>query len=139
MPDTTKDLRAKNAQRARAKWATFEQLLAKKPVEKVFTVRLDGQETADVLFRAIGADEYDKLLTKHPPKPADKAEGATFNLETFAPALLAVVCVEPNATEAQWSDLWHASEWNRGELTDLFYGAVGLCNQGLDPGPTAAG
>jgi hypothetical protein len=138
MPDLTKPLEAKAAQRKQAKRATFAALKGKKRAEKEFTADLGG-EPATLLYRAIGATEYDKLLTKHPPTKEQLADGAAFNSKTFAPALLSLVCAEPKMDEEEWREIWDSPDWNRGEVSELFWGAVELCNQGLDLTPTAAG
>lgn len=131
-------LETKTAQRSDAKRATFTKLKNKKRAEREYTADLGG-EPATLLYRAIGATAYDKLLTKYPPTKEQLADGAAFNANTFAPALLARVCVEPAMDEAEWAEIWHSEDWNRGEVSELFWNAVELCNKGLELTPIAAG
>jgi hypothetical protein len=83
-------------------------------------------------YRAIGMREYDKLVAKHPPKAEQRAEGASFNIDTFAPALIAAVCVEPEMTEEDAKEIWESPDWSRGDVMVLFRNAVELNNRGLD-------
>jgi hypothetical protein len=138
----TDELVVKDAQRKGAKRATFEKLKAKKRAELEFTTKLTteaGIEEMSFLYRAIGAQDYDRLLTKYPPTTEQKANGSNYNMNTFAPALLSRVCIEPVLDEAEWAEIWNSAAWNVGELSNLFWSAVELCNRGLDVNPTEAG
>lgn len=133
-------LEVKAAQKAQAKRATFEKLKGKRRAEKEFSVVLaEGEDPVSFLFRAIGAQDYDRLITKCPPTVDQKAEGATFDQNKFAPLLLSRVCAEPVLDENEWTEIWNSPEWNRGEVSVLFWTAVNLCNQGLDVNPIEAG
>lgn len=137
MAATSKDeLQAKDAQRAASKRATFDRLAQKRRAEREIRVNLaaEGAEPDEVvlLFRAIGAKEYDDLLAKHPPNAKQKVEGASYNIDTFAPALIAKVCVDPEMSYEESKSLWDSEEWSRGEVMTLFGNAVELCNQGLN-------
>ena len=46
-------------------------------------------------YQAIGMRAYDRLVSKHPPKPEQRAEGSSFDMDTFAPALIAACSVDP--------------------------------------------
>jgi len=83
-------------------------------------------------YQAIGMREYDKLVSKHPPKPDQRAEGASFDMDSFAPALIAAVCVEPEMSLKDAQDIWGSPAWSRGDLMVLFRNAVELNNRGLD-------
>lgn len=120
------------------KRATLESLRAKKRKEKELVVVLNGEE-ASFLFRAISAKEYDALVTDNPPNVEQRAQGLTYNVHTFAPALFAKVIVDPEIDEEHWAEIWRSPDWNRGELMTLFGEAVELCNDGLKLGPTASG
>jgi hypothetical protein len=115
---------------------TADQLQKKKRREKdvPWTVTGDDGETyeATMLFRAIGAEEYDELLAQHPPSQEQKKKGLNYNPRSFAPALLSQVCVDPEMSEAQWAGLWKSPDWNRGELQKLFMEAVDVCSVGFD-------
>jgi hypothetical protein len=135
----TAALKSRAAQRDASKRATFEMLRSKKRAERELTFTIEtatGKEEITFLFRAIGSQEYDALLTKNPPKSEQKADGATYNIHTFAPTLLAEVCAEPSMSKGEWSDIWDSPDWNRGEVMDLFFAAVNLCNQGMVIPPT---
>jgi len=83
-------------------------------------------------YQAIGMREYDKLVAKHPPKPEQRAEGSSFDIDTFAPALIAAVCVDPEMSEKDAKDIWNSPAWSRGDLMVLFTKAVNINNRGLD-------
>ena len=138
MATAAKAVQARAAQRDQAKRATLEALLNKPRAEKEFSVALNGAKST-LLFRALGAREYDALLTKHPPTPEQKESGGAFNIYTFGPALMARACVDPVLDEKEWNAIWTSESWGRGEVMDLFWGAMELTNQGLDISPTAAG
>lgn len=134
-----KRVQAQAEQRKMAKRATFEALKNKKRAEKEFEIVLaEGEDPVSFLFRAIGATEYDKLLMRFPPTKEQQAEGATYNQDEFAPALLSRVCCEPVMDEQEWKEIWTSPDWNRGEVGQIFWYAVELCNKTLDLGPTVA-
>lgn len=120
----------------KVKRATLESLRDKKSSKKEVYLVLNGEE-ASFLFKAISAKEYDKLLNVCPPTVDQRANGAIYNINVFAPALLAKVVVEPELSEDEWAEFWVSPEWNRGELMSFFGEAVDLCNTGLSLGPTA--
>jgi hypothetical protein len=122
----------------KVKRATYESLRDKKRMEKELDLQLDGTESS-FLLRSISAKDYDKLLTSCPPNVEQRASGAIYNINTFAPVLLSRVIVEPEMTEEQWVELWVSPDWNRGELMTFFSEAVELCNTGLSLGPTGQG
>ena len=127
------------AQSAASKGATLDILLSKKRPEETVHLEINGSSTA-FTFRAIGAVDYDKLLTKHPPTTDQRSEGAVYNINSFAPALISRVCVDPDLTTDDWGKVWNSPDWGRGELMQLFATAVQVCNTTLkDVGPTATG
>jgi hypothetical protein len=132
----TDALQAQNAQREQAKRATFEMLVKKPRLEREVPVKIprDDGEMSEVvmLFRAVGARDYDRLLTKHPPTTEQRAEGSSYNINTFGPALISRVCIDPEMSEEQTAEIWNSSDWGRGEVMSLFSAAVELCNKGLD-------
>lgn len=123
-------------QSAHDKRATLDQLKGKKSSTSEFSLYLPddegGQVELTMKYRAIGSVEYDKLVSKHPPKPEQRVEGASFNIDTFAPALIARVSVEPEMTLKDAEDIWNSPDWSRGDLMVLFRNAVELNNRGLD-------
>ena len=126
----------RSKQSEESKRATFASLKSKPRAEREVLLRLpneDGEyEEMSMLFRSIGSQDYDKLLTKNPPTQEQKAEGGSYNVNTFGPALLARVCVDPDMTMKQWTEIWNSDAWNRGEMMQVFLAAVELCNKGLD-------
>lgn len=138
MPQSTAN--GKSSRTDSPKRATLDDLLGKKPTRLEFSAPFgaDGEEIS-FLFVSIGAKRYDAMLTKHPPTSEQKVAGNTFNTDTFAPALLAAVCIEPDIDAKGWSQVWTAENWNRGEVSGLFWQAVELCNQRVDLNPIAAG
>lgn len=133
------NLEAQSAQSDGAKAknrATFEMLVKKRHLEREVPIKIPGDagEPVEVtmLFRAIGARDYDRLLTKHPPSTEQRAQGATYDINSFAPALISRVCIDPEMSEDDTRQIWNSADWNRGEVMSLFSAAVELCNQGLD-------
>lgn len=127
---------ARSKQSAASKRATLSRLTKKTRAEREVSVSLPdgegGQDVATLLFRALGAQDYDKLLGKHPPTAQQRLEGHSYNLDTFGPALLSRVCVDPEMTEDEAKAIWTSGEWSRGEIMTLFGHAVEICNQGMD-------
>jgi hypothetical protein len=87
-----------------------------------------GSEEITFKYRSLGAQEYDKLVDAHPPTTEQKIDGASFNVNTFAPALISKVCFEPELSYDDAKALWDSPDWNRGELMHLFGEAMNLCN-----------
>ena len=130
------EVEARQKQSEASKRSTLEILKSKKSARETFTLFLHDEdgETVEVqmTFKSIGAREYDKLVSKHPPKPEQRVDGATFDMDTFAPALIAKCSVDPEMTEADAKEIWDSEEWSRGDLMVLFRNAVELNNRGLD-------
>lgn len=122
---------AKAKQRDNSKRATFAALSKKKKAEKEVPIFITGDKMT-LLFRALGSTEYDILVSKHPPTKEQKADDANFNMDTFGPALISKVCIEPELTYEQVTDMWNAPEWSRGDLMYLFTEAVEINNRGFD-------
>lgn len=116
---------------AKATRATFAKFKAKKRIEREVTLTINEEEVT-VLFRAIGSTEYDKLIAKNPPTYEQKAAGSTYNIDTFGPVILSKVCVDPQMTKEEWTEIWNSENWNRGEVVQMFYLATELCNRGFD-------
>lgn len=131
-PKTTKP--AKDA----VKRASLEALRSKKRSQKELRLMVNGEEMS-FLLRAISAKEYDALLTECQPNVEQRAAGAVYNINSFAPGLMSRVVVEPSLSDDVWSEFWNSPDWNRGELMTFFSECVDLCNTGLSLGPTATG
>jgi hypothetical protein len=136
-PETEDFVPNRASRRATAKKsrATLKALLSKKPREREITLAFpgeDGSTELTFLFRSVGAKDWESLVAKHPPTGAQRADGQPFNTDTFPPALLAAVCVDPAISEEDWVEIWTSPDWNRGEISDLYGQAVTLCTQGFD-------
>jgi hypothetical protein len=100
------------------------------------------EDSIELKFRSIGRKNYDALLEAHPPTPeqikefqeanADK-EGnpgkgqPPYNVDTFAPALVAASLAEPELSEEQVQELF--DEWNATELAELWVAALEVNTQ----------
>ena len=116
--------------------ATFNDLLHKPARSRELVLRVPNQD-GDVIdlvvsLRAIGAKEYDDLIAKHPPTSEQKKEGGSYNVDTFAPALIAACSSEPKLTPNEASEIWNSPDWSRGEIMELFLASVEVCSKGLD-------
>lgn len=99
----------------------------------VSTVDEDGEETQlMVKFQALSAKDYDKLVAAHPPTPKEKSLGAVYNVDTFAPALISAVSLEPRLTVEEATELYTSPDWSGGEMASLFIQAQRVCNSGID-------
>ena len=116
--------------------ATLKDLLHKpaRTKEVVLKVPDDGGTVIEyvVTLRAIGSKAYDVLVGMHPPTAEQKKEGATYNPDTFGPALISACAVNPPMTPNEAKELWESEEWSRGEVMELFVSAVEVCSRGLD-------
>jgi len=137
VPKTPKTpLESQSAQREASRRATFEQLVKKRHHEREVPIKIPGDDGEPIevtmLFRAIGARDYDRLLGKHPPNTEQRAQGQSYDINTFGPALIARVCVDPEMSEQDAQTIWNSADWGRGEVMSLFGAAVEICNKGLD-------
>jgi hypothetical protein len=138
---TTATVEARAAQRADSKEAVVSLLRNKKRAQRdiVFELADESGDPVEVslTFRAIGTQEYDRLITKYPPTIEQKADGLSYDMNKFAPELLFKVCIEPEMTLKDWTEIWTSPDWNRGETMDLFMAAVEICSRGLKAVPTS--
>ncbi len=116
--------------------ATFDSLIRKPKRVLEFPITTQDEDGEPVIlkmkFQAIGGKEYDKLLEAHPPTAAQKRQQAAFNLDTFAPALISAVSLNPRLTVEQAEQLWVSPDWSGGEASTLYLNAQRVCNSGLD-------
>src|SRR3954463_7264417 len=110
---------ARNSQSKASKRATIDVLKNKQRANTEFSIYIESQELT-IKFQSIGAVAYDKLIAKHPPKPEQRVEGAMYNIESFAPALIAACSVDPEISPADANELWQSDNWSRGDLMVLF-------------------
>jgi hypothetical protein len=137
MPNAaTKDVETRQKQSAASKRATLDMLKNKPRSTSEFSLYLSdgngGTNEVTLKYQAIGMRAYDKLVSKHPPKPDQRAEGNSFDIDTFAPALIAACAVEPEISPSEAKDIWDSEDWSRGDVMVLFRNAVELNNRGLD-------
>lgn len=127
---------ARQKQSESSKANNMDLLRGKRRARETFSIYVTddegGQHEVKMTYQSIGAREYDKLVSKHPPKPEQRVEGAQFDLDTFAPALIARCCVDPEMSEQEAKEIWDSPDWSRGELMILFRHAVELNNRGID-------
>lgn len=130
---TTSHIKGAAAQRKQAKRATLDMFLQRKPYEAEFEVALgaDPDEKVTMLFRSISSVEYDKLIDRCPATKEQLAENASYDQEKFMPMLLSRVCVDPALDQAEWKQILTSDNYGRGEVNELFYSAVGVCNRQL--------
>lgn len=141
MSDDTAVLEHQEAQRNHARRASLDLLRSKSRAQQEYEFEMEtpeGKVKATFLFRAVSAAEWDRLITDNPPTTAQRGEQQTYNPDTFCPALMSKVCIDPQMNAAEWGELWNSPDWNKGELSELFWAAAGLCNRGLDVNPTEA-
>lgn len=131
-----KQVEARQKQSQAAKRATIDELINKPRATTEFSLYLSdgngGSSEVTLKYQAIGMRSYDKLVAKHPPKPDQRAEGASFDIDTFAPALISACSVEPEISLTEAKTIWESDDWSRGDVMVLFRNAVELNNRGLD-------
>lgn len=114
--------------------ATPDLLKKKKRVTKTIQVTVnddDGEPfEVDMTFQGIPAHQYDKLVSKYPPKPKDKKQGFGYDPDKFGPALVAETCIEPDLSLEDVQEIWESDDWNRGERMQLFMAAIEVCTTG---------
>lgn len=130
--EEAKTVTTRRKQSAASKRATFEMLKGKKRREREISFEIGDGNVATMLLVAVGAQDYDRLVSKHPPTTEQRIDGGSYNINTFAPALLSAVIQEPDMTPKEWEEIWNSPDWNRGEVIDLFSAVANLCVQGLD-------
>lgn len=124
------------------KAATLEDLLSKPARTKDLVINVPagkGTNELVVTLKAIGSKAYDDLLSSFPPTAEQKKDGAAYDVDSFAPALIAACAVTPALTVEQATQIWTSNEWSRGELTELFLGCIDVNSKGLDVPFSAAG
>lgn len=131
-----KTTEARQKQSDQDKRATLDQLINKPRSTTEFSLFLSdgngGTNEVTLKYQAIGMRAYDRLVGKHPPKPDQRAEGSSFDIDTFAPALIAACSVDPEISPTEAKKLWDSEDWSRGDVMVLFRNAVELNNRGLD-------
>lgn len=137
MPNSAaKTVEARQKQSETTKRATLDELVNKPRSTTEFSLFLSdgngGTNEVTLKYQAIGMRAYDKMVAKHPPKPDQRAEGASFDMDSFAPALIAACSIEPEISVEEAKKIWNSEDWSRGDVMVLFREAVELNNRGLD-------
>jgi hypothetical protein len=131
-----KQVEARQKQSQASKRATLDMLQNKPRSTTEFSLFLNdgngGSNEVTLKYQAIGMRAYDRLVSKHPPKPEQRAEGNSFDIDSFAPALIAACSVEPEISPSEAKAIWDSEDWSRGDVMVLFRNAVELNNRGLD-------
>lgn len=120
--------------------ATAEDLKRKPRRSKTLDIPI-GDDVVTVKLLALRPQEYDDLLSEHPPTKEQKAAGGTYNPDTFNPALIAACLVEPQLSAEEVLEIWEGGDWSRGELSDLTMAVLTVNNGRFDvsfpEGPTS--
>lgn len=102
---------------------------AKKAIQEIETqIQTSEQEFT---FQGIGQRQWQDLKRAHPPTDQQRADGLDADMESFAPALLAVSSVEPKLTPEQASKLMDMLP--PGEYEKLFKAALEANGQVVGP------
>jgi hypothetical protein len=116
--------------------ATFAALRAKPRRTVTFPVNTMDEEGNEVVvlmkYRALPSKAYDEMIEAHPPTSEQKKAGQVYNVDTFAPALISAVSLEPALSVEEARTIYTSPDWSGGELTTLFIKALQVCNAGLD-------
>ena len=85
-------------------------------------------------FRSLGRTTYRKLIAAHPPTDADHTAArvesgdmnarASWNRETFFPALVQAASCGPQLTGAEVTEIFESPDWSDGEVDLLVQGAI---------------
>ena len=116
---------------ARRRPATFADLMNKKRRQEdvvINTIDDDGYDVELVLrYQALGAKQFDDLIAKYPPNAKQKLDGMAYNPDTFGPALVAAVCLDPQLSVEQAQALIESQGWSTGEANTLTGEAMRIC------------
>lgn len=92
-----------------------------------------GQELVLTLaLTAISSRAYDDLVSLYPPTEKQKRDGAVFDVDRFAPAVIAAVVTEPRLSYDDAVQIYESDTWSGGEVTGLYLACMRLCNTGGD-------
>src|SRR3982750_4796842 len=112
-----KTVEARQKQADAAKGAPIDQLVHKPKATTEFSLFMSdgngGSTEVTLKYQAIGMRAYDNLVAKHPPKPDQRAEGNSFDINTFAPALISACAVEPEISSSEAKAIWDSDDWSR--------------------------
>lgn len=119
---------------ARRRPATLNDLVKKKRRIKEVTIHStddDGHDLELLLrYQALSPKEFDDLVAKYPPNPKQKLDGMAYNPDTFGPALVAAVCIDPSLSVEDVTAIIDSGTWSPGEVNTLTGEAMSLCQTG---------
>lgn len=98
-------------------------LLGKPKTRETFKIYIgsgDDKSEIELTVEALSMKDYDKLIAKYPPTDEEKLKGLTYELETFAPALISASLTDPDMSLAQAKKLWNSENWSRGDVEGIF-------------------
>lgn len=92
------------------------------------------ETTREFKFRSIGRTTYRRLVAEHPPTDEDHTAArieagdmnarASWNRETFFPALVQTASCGPQMSAAEVKEIFESPDWSDGEVALLVEGAV---------------
>lgn len=129
-PGPVDELTAASDALSRARLFDQDVEAAEQRVEQAREAAADAVVT--LTLQALPRPEYEQLLLAHPPTRQQAEEKQTYNVDTFAPALVAACVVDPDTGERPLSEQDVAelfAEWNQGEVAGLWQRAVQVCTQ----------
>lgn len=134
-PAATGNRAERRSKKPPTKVFTFEEMRKKKARTDVVKMTLEGDDGKKIegiiRIRAIASTAYDDLVAANPPTEEQKLRGDSWNIDTFAPALISACVYDPPLTYEQACDLYTSDEWSAGELGELFFSCQRVCNAGL--------
>jgi hypothetical protein len=80
----------------------------------------------EIVLYSIRPARLTDLLAEHPPTDEQKAEGASVNDDTFAPALIAECAEDLGMTGEQWQAEFDSDRWSTEEQQELYALALEL-------------
>lgn len=81
---------------------------------------------ASFTFEACSFAALEELKYRYPPNEKQAAEGMQWDVDDFAPALLALTCIDPGLTDAEAKELW--TTWEAGLVNTIYRAAWDVCN-----------
>ena len=92
------------------------------------------ETTREFKFRSLGRTSYRRLVAEHPPTDDDHTAAriesgdmnarASWNRETFFPALVQAASCGPQMSVAEVAEIFESPDWSDGEVALLVEGAV---------------
>ena len=80
--------------------------------------------THRVRFQSLPPDEYEALVSAHPPTKEQQAAKEVWDEQTFAPALIAACAVDSDMTAEDWKAELASGRWSTSDKATLFIQAL---------------